>query len=54
MPGTLRSRTQVAALFGGYQLVDPGAVYEPDWHPDPTSEPDTTASAFVGGLGCNR
>jgi hypothetical protein len=54
MPGTLRSRAQVAALFDGYELVDPGVVYVPDWHPDPDSDPDTITSAFVGGLGLRR
>jgi SAM-dependent methyltransferase len=33
-PVTLRSRQQVADLFAGYQLVDPGVVHLPQWRPD--------------------
>lgn len=54
MPGTLRSRAQLAAMFDGYDLVDPGVVYVPDWRPDPDTEPDTLTSAFIGGLGRRR
>jgi hypothetical protein len=54
MPGTLRTRAQVAALFDGYDLVEPGVVYVPEWRPEPDTEPDTLTSAFVGGLGRRR
>ncbi|WP_406230277.1 SAM-dependent methyltransferase [Nocardia sp. NBC_01009] len=33
-PVTLRSRAQFAALFDGFELVEPGIVYAPDWRPD--------------------
>lgn len=33
-PGTLRSREEIAAMFEGYQLVDPGLVLLPEWRPD--------------------
>jgi S-adenosyl methyltransferase len=33
-PLTLRSRQQVQALFGGFELVEPGVVWAPLWHPD--------------------
>ncbi|MEV6426269.1 SAM-dependent methyltransferase [Nocardia sp. NPDC051463] len=33
-PVTLRSRAQFSALFDGFELVDPGIVYAPDWRPD--------------------
>jgi len=32
----LRTRPEVAALFDGWQLVEPGVVWIPDWRPDPT------------------
>lgn len=31
---TLRSRAQVAALFAGFDLLDPGVVYVDRWRPD--------------------
>jgi len=35
----LRTREEVAALFGGLEMVEPGVVQLPQWHP----EPDTPA-----------
>ena len=31
----LRTREKVAALFGGLEMVEPGVVQLPLWHPDP-------------------
>jgi O-methyltransferase involved in polyketide biosynthesis len=42
-PGALRSRDQVAALFAGLDLVDPGVVPVSRWHPDT----DLEASALI-------
>ncbi|MEO3829169.1 SAM-dependent methyltransferase [Actinomadura sp. B10D3] len=33
-PGTPRDRDQVTALFGDFELVDPGLVWAPLWRPD--------------------
>lgn len=33
-PLTLRTRKQIGALFDGWQLVEPGLVWLPEWHPD--------------------
>lgn len=33
-PVTLRTRTQVAALFDGWDLTEPGLVQVPLWRPD--------------------
>ncbi|MEV6032316.1 SAM-dependent methyltransferase [Nonomuraea sp. NPDC052116] len=33
-PLTFRSRTRIAALFEGFELVDPGLVWLPEWRPD--------------------
>lgn len=30
----VRSRQQVEALFGGFELVEPGVVWVPEWHPE--------------------
>jgi hypothetical protein len=35
MPGTLRERAGVSHLLGGFDLVEPGLVYTPQWRPDP-------------------
>jgi S-adenosyl methyltransferase len=44
---TFRSRDQVASLFGGLDLVDPGLVRIPDWRPD--AEADRANPAAVWG-----
>jgi S-adenosyl methyltransferase len=35
MPATLRGAAEVAALFAGFELVEPGLVYTPQWRPEP-------------------
>ena len=40
-PMTMRTRDQVVRLFDGWELVEPGVVYLPQWRPEPeTPEPD--------------
>ncbi|MFI6599933.1 SAM-dependent methyltransferase [Nonomuraea sp. NPDC050536] len=39
-PLTLRSRRRIAQLFSGFDLVDPGLVWLPQWHPDDTTTVD--------------
>jgi hypothetical protein len=52
-PLTLRDRQQLRTLFDGYELVDPGVVFVPLWHPDSPDEigdhPELTA--MIGGVG---
>nr|WP_026453687.1 SAM-dependent methyltransferase [Saccharomonospora iraqiensis] len=38
-PAFLRSRDEVAALFGGWELVEPGVVWAVEWRPDGREEP---------------
>jgi hypothetical protein len=49
---TSRSRAQVEALFKGWDLVDPGVVWVPQWHPewpqDPQHRPESLA--LYGGV----
>jgi hypothetical protein len=49
---TMRSRPQFEALFGGLELVDPGVVWVPQWHPDWPADvgdaPET--SSFYAGV----
>lgn len=47
-PLTLRSRPEVTALFAGFDLVEPGVVWLPDWRPD---EPTPPLPAMLGGVG---
>ncbi|MER5389580.1 SAM-dependent methyltransferase [Saccharopolyspora sp. NPDC002686] len=48
----LRSRDEVAPMFAGLELIEPGLVDLLDWHPDPgepwQGEPDTTGPGGVG------
>jgi hypothetical protein len=52
-PLTLRDRSELRALFTGYELVEPGVVWVPQWHPDSPDEvgehPELTA--IIGGVG---
>ena len=48
-PVTLRGRAEVTALFDGFELLDPGVVYAPEWRPDrPYREPTGWVLAGVG------
>jgi len=51
--GQLRSREQITRFFDGLDIVEPGVVYLPEWHPDaPVPEPlDISGVLYVGGLG---
>ncbi|MBO4209595.1 SAM-dependent methyltransferase [Micromonospora echinofusca] len=51
-PLTVRSRTALTALFDGFDLVDPGVVWVPEWRPDsPDAAEHAAQSAFIGGVG---
>ena len=41
-PLTLRSRAEIARFFAGFELVEPGLVYLPEWRPDtPVADPES-------------
>ncbi|HEY9475926.1 MAG TPA: SAM-dependent methyltransferase [Mycobacteriales bacterium] len=44
----LRSRDQVAAMFDGFDLVDPGLVWIPRWRPDPGEDASATLYYYSG------
>jgi hypothetical protein len=44
-----RSRAEVAALFDGLELVEPGLVRVPEWRPDPGTGV-TNPAALWGGV----
>lgn len=52
-PVTLRSRPEVEALFTGFDLIDPGVVWLPQWRPEhPThAEDGSVPNAGYGGVG---
>jgi SAM-dependent methyltransferase len=51
--GRTRSRAEIMALFGGFDLVEPGLVYLPQWRPDsPADVPDDPSRFwFLAGVG---
>jgi S-adenosyl methyltransferase len=50
--GRTRSRAEIMALFAGFDLVEPGLVYLPQWRPDsPADVPDDPSSVwFLAGV----
>jgi S-adenosyl methyltransferase len=53
---TLRGRADVARMFEGYRLLDPGIVYTPEWRPEGDVEasefgPDPSLSATLAAVG---
>jgi hypothetical protein len=52
-PGTPRTHAEVRRLFDGFDLVDPGVVWAPEWRPDGPVEPsgDPWRSALYAGVG---
>jgi hypothetical protein len=53
-PMTMRSRAQIASLFAGFDLVEPGLVYLPLWRPGPDVEVDGRPERFSGFAGVGR
>ncbi len=51
-PMVPRSHDQVRRLFEGFDLVEPGLVYAPQWRPEWTGEPADPVTSFVlAGVG---
>ncbi|HEX3648931.1 MAG TPA: SAM-dependent methyltransferase, partial [Pseudonocardiaceae bacterium] len=54
-PGQLRTRDEFARFFGDFDLVEPGLVWAPDWHPDGRSLfAQGSQSRIIGGVGRKR
>jgi SAM-dependent methyltransferase len=52
--GRLRSRAEVARFFDGFELIDPGLVWVPQWRPrpdEPTELDDPRLSLTLAGVG---
>jgi SAM-dependent methyltransferase len=43
-----RSRAEVAALFDGLELVEPGLIRAPEWRPDSDADLDNPAAVWAG------
>jgi SAM-dependent methyltransferase len=47
-----RTRTELARLFAGFELVDPGVVWAPEWRPEtPDHVDDVDQAVVVCGVG---
>jgi hypothetical protein len=53
-PMTMRSREQILGLFDGWELVEPGLVYLPEWRPDPGAPAVDRPERFTGLAGVGR
>jgi hypothetical protein len=53
---TPRTREQMKALFAGLDLVEPGVVWVPQWHPDTPNDvsADPESSRIYAGVGRKR
>ena len=51
---TMRTRDQVVALFDGWELVEPGVVYLPQWRPEPGTPPMERPERMTGLAGVGR
>jgi hypothetical protein len=50
-PAVLRTRSQVERLFGDLDLVEPGLVPAPEWHPDVNGDTAGGTSWVLAGMG---
>lgn len=53
-PMRMRTRDEVAALLGGFTLVDPGLVFLPEWRPDDPSAVLENPERFTGYAAVGR
>jgi hypothetical protein len=45
---TLRTRDEVATLFGGLKMIEPGVVQPQQWRPGPATETPAEVTAWCG------
>ena len=50
----VRSRADILRFFDGFDLVDPGLVYIPEWRPDAPQDVPEDPSKFWGVVGVGR
>ncbi|HEY5987619.1 MAG TPA: SAM-dependent methyltransferase, partial [Streptosporangiaceae bacterium] len=50
----MRSRAEVVRFFDGFDLLDPGVVFLPEWRPDSPADVPQDPSMFWGLVGVGR
>ncbi len=50
----VRSRAEILRLFDGFDIVDPGLVFMPQWRPDSPADVPADPSQFWGLVGVGR
>ena len=50
----MRDRAEITALFGDFELVEPGVVQLPLWRPDGAVRKDWETIWLDGGVGFKR
>lgn len=53
-PLTVRTREEITALFDGFDLVEPGVVWLPQWRPDSPGDVDGRPERFLALAGAGR
>ncbi|GAA1097037.1 MULTISPECIES: SAM-dependent methyltransferase [Kitasatospora] len=53
-PLTMRGREAIEAFFDGFELVEPGVVYLPEWRPDDPQEVGPHPERMTGVAGVGR
>ena len=53
-PLAMRDRAQVRALFAGFELLEPGVVWAPQWHPDQPEDVGTQPERSGSYVGVGR
>ncbi len=53
-PGCPRDRASIERFFDGFEMIEPGLVYLPVWHPDPTDVPFENPAHSWGYAGMAR
>jgi hypothetical protein len=53
-PVTTRSRAQVRELFTGFELVEPGIVWTPEWRPETPEQVGEHPESSVAYAGVGR
>jgi SAM-dependent methyltransferase len=51
---TMRTRDEIAGLFEGFSLVDPGLVWIPQWRPDSPADVPENPQQYWGLVGVGR
>jgi hypothetical protein len=54
---TMRGRVEVARMFEGFEILEPGVVFTPQWRPDSPGEDFSDApgkASLYGGVGIKR